>query len=439
MQNINVHELFNPDALSLVMMGVMGFISTVVACYAWRNLEGDSGRRSFFIKLSVLVLGVSTMACADHVLLLLLAWGLSNAMLVQLMVHKSAWGAARASGTLAARNFIIGFACVATAFSILFSAFLKPTVSGILASAEGEAPSLALVLLMVGALTQSAIWPFHRWLISSANAPTPVSALMHAGLVNGGGFLLARFAPLFAGAPLMLDAMFAIGVITLLVGTLWKLMQPDIKRMLACSTMGQMGFMLVQCGLGLFPAAIAHLCSHGLFKAWLFLSSGGAAREKRLDLTYPPSLQAVTMALICGMAGSAAFAWVAEKSPMDASLVLIVVAALAGSQFALPMLRELPAVRFIPALLATAMMGAFYGANIYVVEWLLASMSLNFVQPLSLIHWVAVLFFTLSWLAMLFGQSLPKFQGMRRLYMVALNASQPHPATVTVHRNRYKY
>jgi len=129
-------------------------------------------------------------------------------------------------------------------------------------------------------MTQSAIWPFHTWLISSLNSPTPVSAIMHAGLINGGGFLLTRFAGLFVQSTGMLQVIFFLGLLTALIGTLWKLMQHDIKRMLACSTMGQMGFMIAQCGLGLFPAAIAHLCWHGLFKAYLFLSSGSAAHEK---------------------------------------------------------------------------------------------------------------------------------------------------------------
>ncbi|NCY25873.1 MAG: hypothetical protein EBX37_13800, partial [Alphaproteobacteria bacterium] len=222
----SLNTLFRPDALSAVMLAVMGFISLVVGAYAARYLQGDAERQGFFLRLLGLAASISIMACADNLLLLLLAWGASNALLVRLMVHKSAWPAARAMGGLAARNFLLGFACVGTAFSILYVTFLQPTVSGLLAHAGGHAPAAALILLFIGALTQTAIWPFHRWLISSANAPTPVSALMHAGLVNGGGFLLARFAPLLAENPALLNAMFALGVATALLGTLWKLVQP---------------------------------------------------------------------------------------------------------------------------------------------------------------------------------------------------------------------
>ena len=87
---------------------------------------------------------------------------------------------------------------------------------------------------------------------------------MHAGLVNGGGFLIVRFAPLYLNYPGILNIIFIIGLSTAIMGTLWKLMQSDIKRMLACSTMAQMGFMIAQCGLGLFSAAIAHIILHGL-------------------------------------------------------------------------------------------------------------------------------------------------------------------------------
>ena len=172
---------------------------------------------------------------------------------------------------------------------------------------------------------------------------------MHAGLVNGGGFLLARFAPLYVEHSILLTAIFVIGLATALLGTLWKLMQSDVKRMLACSTMGQMGFMLAQCGLGLFPAAVAHLVWHGLFKAYLFLASGGAAQEKRLDLGYPPKPATFFLALLCGVAGSLGFALTSAQSWFagDTTLVLMVVAFLAASQFALPILRE-KALRTLP-------------------------------------------------------------------------------------------
>lgn len=435
----SILQLFAPDTLSAVMLAVTGFIGLIVVSFSSRYLSGDSARLPFFRGVAALIASIAALTCADHLVLFLIMWGASNWLLVRLMIHKSGWQAARAAGGLAARNFLLGFACLSGAFWLMHAATGQTTISGILASSAGSVPPAALVLLLIAALTQSAIWPFHRWLISSANSPTPVSALMHAGLVNGGGFLLARFAALYAASPALMHVMFALGIATVLLGTLWKLMQPDIKRMLACSTMGQMGFMLTQCGLGLFPAAIAHLCFHGLFKSYLFLASGSATREKRLDLSYPPAIASFTAALLCGLAGGVAFAYTGDKSFTDASLVLIAVAVIAGSQFALPMLREHPLANFLKAAAATIAAGAFYGLNIALLDSLLASMPLTHPQPLSALHLVGVLLLAAGWLAQLFGQSLPGRRIVQRLYVQALNASQPHPATITAHRNLYQH
>ena len=173
----------------------------------------------------------------------------------------------------------------------------------------------ALLLCIITAMTQSALWPFHRWLTSSLNSPTPVSAIMHAGLVNGGGFLLVRFAPLLSEHNLLLNLIFFLGVISAVLGSLWKLVQSDVKRMLACSTMGQMGFMMIQCGLGLFPAAIAHLIWHGLFKAFLFLSAGSAVISQKVDSQSRTStLSAFIISCAYGLLGAYSFAWFSDKS-----------------------------------------------------------------------------------------------------------------------------
>src|SRR5690606_4193206 len=118
---------------------------------------------------------------------------------------------------------------------------------------------------------------------------------------------LVRFAPIFASSPRMLMTIFVLGFIAAVLGGVFKLMQNDVKRMLACSTMAQMGFMFMQCGLGLFPAAVTHLCWHGLFKANLFLCSQSAAKEKRIWRNQP-TVTSFILALICGVFGSYLFA-----------------------------------------------------------------------------------------------------------------------------------
>lgn len=436
---------FRPDALSAVLIALVAFVAVSIGSFSARYLKGDRKQAAFYADLVVLVLSVFVLVCADHILVLLAAWGLSNLLLTKLIAHKHQWEAARQSSILAAKNFLLGFVSLGAALMLLFAETGNPSIQAMLAQPPAYPTALiAGLLLVLAAMTQSALWPFHRWLTSSLNAPTPVSAIMHAGLVNGGGFLLARFAPLFASQPVLLNILFAAGIFTAVLGTLWKLMQHDIKRMLAHSTMGQMGFMVAQCGLGLFPAAVAHLCWHGLFKAYLFLSSGSAAKEKRLDLHYPPTAAQFVSALACGILAACTFALSSDKTmSADTNLFLCFLALLAGAQFALPILRGKQGARLPLAIAATAAMGAFYGLSVHLVENALAPLNLSLPQSLNILHLLAAVLLAGTWLVMLFRKPLAAGTGhpewMLKQYVHLLNGSQPHPKTVTAHRNKYHF
>lgn len=435
--------LFHFDALATIMIGLVAFIGLCVGCFAYRYIKGDTQYRAFFTHLTLLIGAVAVMVSADHLVLLFAAWCISNLLLVRMMIHKSGWKAAKQAGMLAAKNYALGAVSIAAAFGLFYQATGETSIQALVHQSTTSPLILpALVLLLIGAMTQSAIWPFHKWLTSSLNSPTPVSAIMHAGLVNGGGFLMVRFAPLYVDHSMLLTAIFVSGFVTALLGTLWKLMQSDVKRMLACSTMGQMGFMLAQCGLGLFPAAVAHLVWHGMFKAYLFLASGGAAQERRFDLGYPPKPLTFLTALICGVAGSLGFAIASGKSWFagDTTLVLMVVSFLTASQFALPILRE-KTLRSLPiALIATAVVGLAYGGSVHLIAWAMEPMGLMQPQPLNGFHIAGIIALTLAWLSILFLRHQDKTPTwMLKNYVKALNASQPHSATITAHRNSYQY
>ncbi len=433
--------LFHIDILAGLMLAMVGFISLTVASFAWRYLKGDTQQGRFFVTLTLLVAAVATLVCADHILLLFAAWLSSNLLLVKLMVHKKNWRAAAASGELALRNFALGAVFLLAGLALLYYSTGLSSVQSIIATSTiNGAVTAALVLLLLAAMTQSAIWPFHRWLLSSLNSPTPVSAIMHAGLINGGGFLLIRFAPLYSQSAELLNVIFVLGLGTAFVGTLWKLMQHDVKRMLACSTMGQMGFMVAQCGLGLFAGAATHIIWHGLFKAYLFLASGSAAQEKRLDLAYPPSILSFIAALLCGVGAGLAFIYVTNTPIVaNSALFLVLLATLAGSQFALALLRQHP-LKYLPlALLASIFMGALYAGNVMLIENMLTPMALMQPQPLNLLHMLGMALLTLAWLALIWygPKKASTAQWQKQLYVQALNASQPHAATITAHRNHY--
>jgi len=438
------YPLFHIDSLSIGMMIMVGFVGLVVAVFSKRYLKGNHQQGSFYGHLTGLLVSIYVMVCADHIWLLLGSWGISNLFLVRLMLHKKQWSAARKSALLAFKTLGLGFLFFASALMILYNLTGQTSLNAIYHHLPyGQWVFGVGVLLMLAAMAQSALFPFHKWLLSSLNSPTPVSAIMHAGLINGGGFLLVRFSPLIINQPDLLNMLFIAGMISALVGTLWKLMQNDVKRMLACSTMAQMGFMIVQCGLGLFPAAVTHLWWHGLFKAYLFLGSGAAANENRLDLEYPPSIQHFLIALIFGMFGGFAFCFVSGKNIFagDTSLFLIFLAVISVTQSVLPIVRKKSITQFPLVFIGAMIIGATYGFCVdYAENWLLVS-SLQDPQPLNMLHWVAIVLFTLSWFAMLFIH-FPKHKQsphwILKAYVWMLNWSQPHPSTITAHRNHYQ-
>lgn len=445
----SVLELIRADNLSWVMAGLIVFVVSNVLVFSSRYMAGD--RNWGLQRRLILLLGgcVVVMVFADHLALLLLGWTTSNLLLVRLMIHKPEWKAARNSGWLAIRVFSLGFVFLGAGFWLLAESAGTASIHAIhsIHTARpdaGAATSAGLFLIAFAAMTQSAIWPFHRWLTSSLNSPTPVSALMHAGLVNGGGFILVRFAPLLINESYLLHVLFVAGLITAATGTLWKLVQPDVKRMLACSTMGQMGFMLVQCGMGLFAAAVSHLCWHGLFKAYLFLNAGSVVSEKRDNASKAPiRFTQMALAVLAGLAGAMAFSLVSGLNfdLSNTSCLMSVLAFMAATQLALELMRTLHGASALFAVpLASLAAGTLYGLNIRVIDWALESLSITQPQPLDAIYVIGFIAMALVWLMMNLKDSiqLQSRAAWKRVYVAALNGSQPHPQTLTAIRTTYQ-
>lgn len=439
-----MESLFYIDGLAKVVIFLIVFIGLVVALFAKQYLKGDSRYGLFFSTLPLIIISVIITVSTNNIFLFLTSWFLSNTILVVMMIHKPNWKSAFASGKLAAKNFLIGFCCLSLGLVLLSNQTGETSIQSILAfEYENQAQLvIALLLILVAAMTQSAIYPFNSWLTSSLNSPTPVSALMHAGLVNGGGILLARFAPLYFNSPKILTLIFVIGITTALVGTFWKLIQSNVKTMLASSTMGQMGFMFAQCGLGLFPAAIAHLFWHGCFKSYLFLTSGSTAQEKKFDLKYPPSFASFLSALICGIFGILSFSFIANKNLilLDSNAVLFSAAFIAATHLALNILREKPLKNLPIAIILTSIAGILYGSSIHIIESRLSLSGLYNPQTFNFFHLLAISIFISLWLGRLFIHNPKKKMShlMAKFYVKALNASQPASSTITANRNQYK-
>ena len=439
--------VFQTDSLSWIMAALIGLVIITVSSFSRRYMAGDRYYRRHAGDIFVLGLGVLVMVFADHLLLLLAGWGLSNLFLVRLMVHKRTWQAARNSGTLAYKTFGLGFLMLGSAAYLLADAAGTASIHGILAQADSlrhSTMTVALLLMIGAAMTQSGLWPFHKWLTSSLNSPTPVSALMHAGLVNGGGFMLVRFAPLLLTQPVLLKALFIIGMVTAITGTFWKLLQTDNKRMLACSTMGQMGFMVAQCGMGLFAPAVSHLVWHGLFKAYLFLGTGSVLQEKRRPNPFGSiTLTSFVLACLFGAGGAIAFAHVASipMSFHDTGSLMIGLAFMASAQLCRMLLVTITPTRILAAFTASVVAGGLYGGSIRLIEMILAPMNVWQPQPLDEVYVAGFAIISLIWLAMNMNATtrLQHSTLWKRLYIAALNGSQPHPATVTATRSTYQF
>lgn len=428
------------------MIILISFVGIIIASFAYRSLEGDQNRTRFFAYLFGLIGSIYLTVTTDHLLIFFITWGINNFLLTLLMAHKKNWEAANYSSFLALNNALFGLLFLGCAFFILYLTTGTLSIHTILQSSIGRKELFsALILISLSAFSQSAIYPFHRWLISSLNSPTSISAFMHAGLINGGGFLLGRFAPLFFREPNLLMPIFLVGIISAFIGTYWKLIQSDVKRMLACSTLSQMGFMVAQCGLGLFSNAIAHLFWHGLFKAYQFLAIGTTANEKKLTLKQSPTATQFFLALFCGICGAYGFSLISKVNlySRDTHLFLLLFTVLAGAQFSLSILQSRNKAKIPFSIFATFASGCFYGWSVLLIEHFIKPLGINQAQPIHLIHILAFSAFTIAWLALVFRESLfkkGKFSNLRlRLYVKGLNASQPHPKTVTANRNTYQF
>ena len=271
------------DALSAAMLLLVTFIGWVVVRYAGTYLDGEPRQGAFSGWLCLTLASVLLLVSAGNLLVLVVAWITTSVFLHRLLLfYPDRVAAVRA----ARKKFItarLGDAALVGAACLLAAAYGTVDIGQILddarAGAGGSFAVAAASLLAVAAVLKSAQFPTHGWLTEVMETPTPVSALLHAGVINAGGFLLIRFADVMLLAPGVLAVLVMIGGFTALFGSLVMLTQPAVKTSLAWSTVAQMGFMILQCGLALFPLALLHVLAHSLYKAHSFLASGGAVER----------------------------------------------------------------------------------------------------------------------------------------------------------------
>ncbi|WP_165855336.1 NADH-quinone oxidoreductase subunit L [Marinobacter sp. JSM 1782161] len=269
------------DGLSVTMLGVITGVGFLIHLFAAWYMRGEAGITRFFAYMNLFVFSMVLLVLGDNLLLLFLGWegvGLCSYLLIGYYYENAANGAAAFKAFVVTR---IGDVFLAIGLFLIFAELGTLDIPAILEKAPqvwsvgDPVAELAALLLLGGALGKSAQLPLHTWLADAMAGPTPVSALIHAAtMVTAGVYLIARMHGLFELAPQALYLVGVIGALTLLVAGFAALAQTDIKRVLAYSTMSQIGYMFLALGVGAYGAAIFHLMIHAFFKALLFLSAG---------------------------------------------------------------------------------------------------------------------------------------------------------------------
>ena len=282
--DLPIHISVHGDGVACLMLALVSFVGWVTSKYSMRYLDGEASQGRYFRWTGLTIGAVSSMVLSGNLLMFIVAWVLTSLGLHQLLLHYGHRPAARrAAWTKFAISRIGDFALIA-AMVLLYARFQSLEFTELFSAVDAieNTPvdlQVSSLLLVLGAVTKSAQFPFHTWLPQTMETPTPVSALMHAGIVNAGGFLMIRTSPLVTITPWAMTLLAIIGGFTALFAAIVMLTQNSIKRSLAYSTVAQMGFMLLQCGLGAFSAAMLHILAHSLYKAHAFLSSGSVLSE----------------------------------------------------------------------------------------------------------------------------------------------------------------
>ena len=281
------------DPLSAIMAVLIAGISLIVHLYSIRYMAEEAGYARFFVLLDLMTAALLVMVAAGDLLTLIIAWHAIGVLLYFLLGHDTRRQNTYRYAFWTFITYRIGDLALIIAAAILVHTYGSWSLTEIFVQIHANphamsflgmpATQAAAIFLSLAAFARSAQFLLHNWLPYTMDGPTPVSALMHAGIVNAGGFLINRFAPVFVHSGDVLHGLFIVGLITAVIGSVLMLTQNDIKKSLGYSTMGQMGFMIMECGVGAFSLAIYHLIAHGLFKGTLFLSAGGVINAARRD------------------------------------------------------------------------------------------------------------------------------------------------------------
>jgi NAD(P)H-quinone oxidoreductase subunit 5 len=440
MPNWSFGSLLRINGFSLLIWTTVTFFSAIINTYANKYLKGFKYHTRFMILSLSFTFSVLLLVISNHISLLVLSWLLMGVFMSKLIGIDKNWGEAKEASKFAQKYFFMGSFFLAVGLMILAFFSGDYTISG-LSNVVNNLPLYitipAALCIIVAALIQSAIYPFHRWLLSAMTSPTPASALMHAGFVNGSGILLALFASLLFASN-TLNVLFIIGGLTALIAQFTKLIQVNVKQKLACSTIAQMGFMIMQCGLGFFNAAIVHLILHGLYKSYLFLSSGeeiAKTKPKTHSKLKIQSLHIIPILVFSGLGAYLFAQWTGKGVNLDSGLFLTIIVAMTVGQATYNIVKErsltllqktiLPAFLFILGIGLYALM--YNGITILMSDMPMID------TPLELSG--TQITFNVIFLIGFIVMKLEVYRKIPWLYVKLMNISQPFKKTVLMYKS----
>src|SRR3954452_861638 len=276
-----VNAGFFVDNLTACLLIVVTTIGMLVHIYSIGYMAHDGGYWRFFAYLNLFMFSMLLLVLADSWLVVFVAWelvGLSSYLLIGFWYRRRSAALASKKAFIVNRVGDVGFALgIMAIFANTGTLDIRESMEALIVKGNANPIPIAVVAILIfaGAVGKSAQFPLHVWLPDAMEGPTPVSALIHAAtMVNAGVYLVARTNPIFAHAPEAMVVVAAIGIFTSILAASIAFTQPDIKRVLAYSTLSQLGYMFAARGVGAWTAAIFHLMTHGFFKGLLFLGSG---------------------------------------------------------------------------------------------------------------------------------------------------------------------
>lgn len=420
--------LLRSDTVGVAVLVLVSFVGWVVIRYSEAYIAGDPNERSYVVRMLATLAAVAVVVTTNNLVVLTLAWTSTSLALHGLLTFFPDRPVAVA---VAHKKFLLARCAdlaMIGAIAAFWAAFKTVRIDAIatsaaLSSALPTSARVGIMLIGVAALLKCAQLPFHGWLIQVMEAPTPVSALLHAGIVNLGGFVLLRFAPVVDRTTEVRVLLVVVGALTAVVAALVMTTRVSVKVFLAWSTCAQMGFMLMQCGLGLWEMALLHLLAHSLYKAHAFLGSGGMVQQTQRKRLAPPTTAPSTasMAIAAGIAaaGAVGVGWLWGQLPFAdppsaAVWVMAGILTLALVPLTQPAIQSPQSQRFPPTMII-GMLGVplAYFALHEVFSSVVAHSSVS--APPVLLAFVAIAFLSLFFVQTI-GSIAPNSVVMQRLY-----------------------